>query len=134
MKRPLLFASIFTCFVLGAFACKKTEEAPLLHENEIIGTWEVVGFGRGDGKTGYEGEVFDDNCRLVIFTPDKKVVVQDLSTNAICFSGDWAIIDHQGNNLEVADTNGTVEWRVWRVAENQIAVKERGTSYNLLKQ
>lgn len=133
MKRSNSLTAILACLVLVAFACKKNEEAPSLQETEIVGTWEVVGFGRTDGKTGFIGQIFDEECRRIVFTSDKKVLIENISDSSACYSGTWEIIDHEGKNLKVAGLDKTVEWRVWTVTSHQIAIKEADINYNLLQ-
>ena len=40
---------------------------------------------------------------------------------------------YEDKNLKVADSGKAVEWKVWTVSDNQIAVQEGDINYNLLK-
>lgn len=134
--KTIAFFCLFAGLTLGLGACRDTKDSYPLEEGDLAGSWEVVGFGRSDGVSGFAGQVFDDSCRTVLFSADKQISVISVPGGMSCFSGAWAVVQHNGNNLRFEGQGKVVEWAVDIVTEsgNQLSVREGDIQYNLVRQ
>lgn len=127
---------LITGLALLSTACRHSKESYPIEKSDLTGSWEVAGFVRSDGISSFAGQVFDNDCRQVVFNADGQITVTGIPGGNACFTGSWAIIGHNGNNLHLEGQGAAVEWAVDVVTEsgNQLTVREGDIEYNLIRQ